>query len=291
MLFYYWLFYSKGGGWRLLGVQLLACVATAAWGVVTTVILLYGIEKTIGIRLTAEEERLGCDLVEHGIGEDSEDEEIETGVRQSNKKPSFAKSASTLVERFGSEEVDETKERKLAGAFVMKLPTLARNLRRKNQNQQSTNQEGEAEAEVEENRKVVDNNSGSYSKGAFLMKLSIIARNLRRKHDNRQSSKREENDANIGDVASEKEEDPQTSQNESTNQACTSGSVKTLNSDGDGKGSHDLRSIYSLESEIEDLIKQEMKSPSETSYPMSVVKRAEDKCLQVICKDGVLIEI
>ena len=64
----------KGGSWRLLGVQLLACLVTAAWAVVTTVIQLFLIEKTIGIRLTREDELQGCDFVEHGIGEETGDE-------------------------------------------------------------------------------------------------------------------------------------------------------------------------------------------------------------------------
>ena len=40
----------------------------------TTVIQLFMIEKTIGIRLTREEELQGCDFVEHGIGEETGDE-------------------------------------------------------------------------------------------------------------------------------------------------------------------------------------------------------------------------
>ena len=57
----------KGGSWRLLGVQLCAVVVTGTWGVVTTLVQLYVIEKTIGIRLNMEEELLGCDFVEHGL--------------------------------------------------------------------------------------------------------------------------------------------------------------------------------------------------------------------------------
>lgn len=57
----------KGGSWHLLGVQLCAVVSTGGWAVVTTLIELYVIEKTIGIRLNLEEELQGCDFVEHGI--------------------------------------------------------------------------------------------------------------------------------------------------------------------------------------------------------------------------------
>ena len=62
----------KGGSWHILGAQLCAIVVTGTWGVVTTLIQLFVIEKTIGIRLKLEEELLGCDLVEHGIGKRNE---------------------------------------------------------------------------------------------------------------------------------------------------------------------------------------------------------------------------
>lgn len=64
----------KGGHWRLLGVQLLACVVVIAWVAVTSFLQFYIIEKTIGLRLSLAEELLGADRLEHGIG--LEDEEI-----------------------------------------------------------------------------------------------------------------------------------------------------------------------------------------------------------------------
>lgn len=57
----------KGGHVRILGVQLLACVAITAWTLVTVFIQLYIIDKSVGLRLPLEEEILGADACEHGI--------------------------------------------------------------------------------------------------------------------------------------------------------------------------------------------------------------------------------
>ncbi|XP_043188394.1 putative ammonium transporter 3 isoform X2 [Amphibalanus amphitrite] len=57
----------KGGGWHLLGVQTLCCVCIIIWSAVVTFILLFLINKVKPIRMSAHEELLGADLVEHGI--------------------------------------------------------------------------------------------------------------------------------------------------------------------------------------------------------------------------------
>lgn len=59
------LFY--GGGFTLLGRQLLGFGCVAAWTVVCMVIFFTIIKKTIGIRVTAEEEIVGLDKLEHGL--------------------------------------------------------------------------------------------------------------------------------------------------------------------------------------------------------------------------------
>ncbi|XP_033750891.1 putative ammonium transporter 2 [Pecten maximus] len=56
-----------GGGWYLLGVQLLAIVVIIAWTVVTSSIILKGIDLTIGLRMTLEEELYGADYFEHNV--------------------------------------------------------------------------------------------------------------------------------------------------------------------------------------------------------------------------------
>ncbi|XP_064619603.1 putative ammonium transporter 3 [Lineus longissimus] len=61
-----------GGGFRLLGVQALACVAIIAWSAGLSFILLFTIDKTFGLRLSPEDEKLGTDFTEHGIGAETD---------------------------------------------------------------------------------------------------------------------------------------------------------------------------------------------------------------------------
>ena len=278
--------------------------------------------------------------MEHGIGEESEIEEDETDMEQHQRRTSSATGASTALERLNSED-EEKKETKFTGAFVMRLPVIARNLRRKNQNKQVTDQEVRIEDDTrgndedgqpsiddtkgthntgafwklpmilrnlgshrnrqrtdeegktntdalgsdEDQQTSVDDTRGTNNKGASLMKLPIIARNLRRKYDNKRSAKLGPSDAN---GMSGKEEDTQTSC--TTSHACGSDSSEIRRGHEDERRSDDLRSTYSVDSEIEDFIKREMITASET-YPMSLQKGTEDKCLQVMCKQGVLTDV
>jgi len=59
------LFY--GGGFKLLGIQLLGMFATAAWTAVTISITFLAIKAVLGLRVTEEEEILGLDSTEHGL--------------------------------------------------------------------------------------------------------------------------------------------------------------------------------------------------------------------------------
>ena len=59
------LFY--GGGFELLGLQLLGFVAVAAWTAVTITFLFLVIKSTIGLRASREEEIKGLDITEHGL--------------------------------------------------------------------------------------------------------------------------------------------------------------------------------------------------------------------------------
>ena len=59
------LFY--GGGFECLGLQLLGMISTIAWTVVTITILFTVINKIFGLRVTAEEEIVGLDTLEHGL--------------------------------------------------------------------------------------------------------------------------------------------------------------------------------------------------------------------------------
>jgi ammonium transporter, Amt family len=58
------LFY--GGGWSQLGVQALGLVVSFGFVFVLSFIILYAIKKTVGLRITREEEIIGLDVSEHG---------------------------------------------------------------------------------------------------------------------------------------------------------------------------------------------------------------------------------
>ncbi len=59
------LFY--GGGFDQLGIQLVGMVSILAWTAVTMFIVFKLIDKTIGLRVTEEEEIVGLDAMEHGL--------------------------------------------------------------------------------------------------------------------------------------------------------------------------------------------------------------------------------
>lgn len=59
------LFY--GGGFHLLGVQVLGVVAVIAWVAITMTIIFTILNKTVGLRVTEEEELSGLDVNEHGL--------------------------------------------------------------------------------------------------------------------------------------------------------------------------------------------------------------------------------
>ncbi|NLO86571.1 MAG: ammonium transporter [Clostridiales bacterium] len=56
-----------GGGFHYLGVQMLGVVSVIAWVVVTMTIFFNLIKKTVGLRVDADEEIRGMDIVEHGL--------------------------------------------------------------------------------------------------------------------------------------------------------------------------------------------------------------------------------
>ena len=59
------LFY--GGGFSLLGIQIVGCLATALWTVATIFITFKIIDKIFGLRVSEEEEITGLDATEHGL--------------------------------------------------------------------------------------------------------------------------------------------------------------------------------------------------------------------------------
>ncbi len=59
------LFY--GGGFKLLGIQLLGVITVMAWAAVTITIAFLVIKATAGLRVSEEEETVGLDSTEHGL--------------------------------------------------------------------------------------------------------------------------------------------------------------------------------------------------------------------------------
>lgn len=56
-----------GGGFTLLGTQLIGVISVMAWVAVTMTIVFKVIQKTIGLRVSESEEIIGLDIEEHGI--------------------------------------------------------------------------------------------------------------------------------------------------------------------------------------------------------------------------------
>jgi len=56
-----------GGGFAMLGVQILGVVSVAAWVTVTMVIIFSLIKRTVGLRASSEEEITGLDVTEHNL--------------------------------------------------------------------------------------------------------------------------------------------------------------------------------------------------------------------------------
>ncbi len=56
-----------GGGVNLLGIQLIGIASVFAWIILTSFVLFKVVKKTVGLRVTNEEEESGLDIGEHGI--------------------------------------------------------------------------------------------------------------------------------------------------------------------------------------------------------------------------------
>ena len=56
-----------GGGFGLLGVQALGVVSVAGWTLGTCALLFFGLKKTVGLRVSPQDELVGLDQSEHGM--------------------------------------------------------------------------------------------------------------------------------------------------------------------------------------------------------------------------------
>lgn len=55
----------SGGGWYLLGIQSFTALCLLVWGILSTIVLLWMINKVVTIRMDINAELLGADLTEH----------------------------------------------------------------------------------------------------------------------------------------------------------------------------------------------------------------------------------
>ena len=55
----------NGGGWNQLAIQGIGVAAYGAWAVATSLIVLYVLKATIGLRVSEEDEKAGLDISEH----------------------------------------------------------------------------------------------------------------------------------------------------------------------------------------------------------------------------------
>ncbi|MEW9033961.1 MAG: ammonium transporter, partial [Planifilum fimeticola] len=56
-----------GGGFRQLGIQALGVTVTALYVAIASFLVLWVIDRLIGLRVSKEEEMMGLDLSEHGV--------------------------------------------------------------------------------------------------------------------------------------------------------------------------------------------------------------------------------
>lgn len=103
------LFY--GGGFRQLGIQIIGVISVMAWTAVTMIIVFKLIDKTVGLRVSEEEEIEGLDVKEHGLasayagfsimdvtgGIMSENENTDLGVGEYEKASKAQKDAAVPV--------------------------------------------------------------------------------------------------------------------------------------------------------------------------------------------------
>ncbi|KAI8507929.1 Ammonium Transporter Family [Branchiostoma belcheri] len=63
----------QGGGFYLLGIQVLAAASQIVWTIVTSYLVLKLVDVTVGLRVPLDKEILGADYCEHGVGEPDRD--------------------------------------------------------------------------------------------------------------------------------------------------------------------------------------------------------------------------
>ena len=101
------LFY--GGGFLLLGIQLVEILAISCWTIVMSYIFFTIIDYIIGLRLTDEEEEMGADIMYHLIDEDEDedDDEDDNIIQEYNENDIEDVLSSPIIEHIEIDRNDE----------------------------------------------------------------------------------------------------------------------------------------------------------------------------------------
>lgn len=92
-----------GHGFHFLGIQILGVISVIAWVTVTMTIVFTVIKKTIGLRVTREEEIIGLDIQEHGLQSSYADFMIGDGIAAASASRSLTPSTVLTPEPVASE--------------------------------------------------------------------------------------------------------------------------------------------------------------------------------------------
>lgn len=121
-----------GGGFYLIGIQMLGALCVAAWSGASTFLIVLIIDKTIGMRVDLDEEILGADLVEHDFHSDNLAERIEDAWKNEHQKPRLFKVLERIYHEIHHDHnrlLVAEKEDKLEEIVESKLSALTKKLR------------------------------------------------------------------------------------------------------------------------------------------------------------------
>ncbi|BFZ01122.1 hypothetical protein BsWGS_04161 [Bradybaena similaris] len=109
-----------GGGFYMLGVQTMAVVCESAWSAGSTFILLYPLHKTMGLRVTAEEEHLGADICEHNVQKSGSGSQMTFTSQTQNRDPTSAPTVGRHLQG-----VTKTTSSRIQGGWKSQVLTLS----------------------------------------------------------------------------------------------------------------------------------------------------------------------
>ncbi|CAG5125656.1 unnamed protein product, partial [Candidula unifasciata] len=112
-----------GGGFYMLGVQTLAVVCESAWSAGSTFLLLYvsmPLQITMGIRVTAEEELLGADIVEHNVQKSGTNSQMTFTSQAQNRNPNSTQTVSQQTQG-----LSRTTRDRIQGGWKSQVLTLS----------------------------------------------------------------------------------------------------------------------------------------------------------------------